>query len=147
MFPIDTNLLITISAPVALVSFLILVKIKQEAANRRRGFKSSSLKVIGEKGRSTPKIAQSMQISSKEGNQKKCLHYFGYLYNQARPHRFFRTNSKKTSFPDECYSCPKLVECLYSPTIVQSIYKYQDDKTEQNSEKDLHQYAYQRAVK
>ena len=40
--------------------------------------------------------------SDKEENQIKCLHHFGYLSELA----------KTSSIPEECFFCPKVVECI-----------------------------------
>jgi hypothetical protein len=45
---------------------------------------------------------QSTGESNKEENQTKCLHHFGYLAELP----------KSSSIPEECFFCPKVVECI-----------------------------------
>jgi hypothetical protein len=40
--------------------------------------------------------------SDKEEKQTKCLHHFGYLAKLP----------KSSSIPEECFLCPKVVECI-----------------------------------
>ena len=128
MFPVDTTLLATILAPVVLVSILILVKIRQEKTDRRLENASNSSTANGE-SKSPIEEAQTIQKFPQETKQNKCPHYLGYLHNNARSHPLFKTNPEDSSFPEECYGCPKLIECLYSPAIVQRIYSNENDKT------------------
>ncbi len=117
MFPVDISLLASILAPVVLVSFLVLVKIRQEKTNRRLSKASNS------------PTANRESKFLEETKQNKCPQYFGYLHDIVRPHPLFKMNAEGSSFPKECYGCPKLIECFYSPTIVQRIYGNEDDKT------------------
>jgi len=39
-----------------------------------------------------------------EARPQECAHYFGYL----------KTAPKNAAMPDECFSCPKMMECFYS---------------------------------
>jgi hypothetical protein len=128
MFPIDTGLLATIMAPVILVSFLILVKIRQEKANRRLQ-KASNPQTANRESGSPTEEAQTIQRNPEKTKQNKCQHYLGYLHNSARAHPLFKINSDSSSFPEECYGCPKLLECFYSRTTIQRIYGNEDDKT------------------
>lgn len=45
---------------------------------------------------------QPIAESDKEENQTKCLHHFGYLAELP----------KSSSIPEECFFCPKVVECI-----------------------------------
>jgi hypothetical protein len=52
--------------------------------------------------REISKQAKTEPVSSK----RDCLHQFGYL----------RTFPKNSPIPDECFGCPKIVECLINNT-------------------------------
>ncbi len=119
MFHVDISLLASILAPLILVSFLIIVKIKQEETSRRLCKASNS---------QTIKRASEFQEETRQDN---CPQYFGYLHDIVRPHPLFKMNPEKSSFPKQCYGCPKLIECFYSPTIVERIYGNEDEKLEQ----------------
>ena len=128
MFSVDTSLLASILAPVVLVSFLILVKIRQKKTDRKLE-KASKSPTANRESKSPTEDAQTIQKFLEETKQNKCPQYFGYLHDIVRPHPLFKINPEDSSFPEECYGCPKLIECLYSPTIVQRVYGNDDDKT------------------
>ena len=44
----------------------------------------------------------SAESDKEEKNQVKCLHHFGYLYKL----------DKNSSIPEECFFCPKVVDCI-----------------------------------
>jgi hypothetical protein len=76
----------------------------------------ASLSTVGKKTKMAFKTPQSpeksTEISEKptatkdikklQARPPKCSHFFGYL----------RKIPKNTAIPDECFSCPKMVECL-----------------------------------
>lgn len=43
-----------------------------------------------------------------------CDKFLGYLYLKKAP--------SETRIPSECYNCPKLLQCLYSPRIIEKVY-------------------------
>jgi len=59
---------------------------------------------ISEKPTATEDIQKLPTASPKplQARPPKCSHFFGYL----------RKIPKNTTIPDECFSCPKMVECL-----------------------------------
>jgi DNA-directed RNA polymerase subunit RPC12/RpoP len=57
----------------------------------------------GEAKEASTSIENPMKTSeAKEGNNAGCQHFFGYL----------KTRPKDKSFPDECLTCNKMVECM-----------------------------------
>lgn len=129
MVPVDTSLLASILAPVVLVSLLILVKIRQEKTDRRLEKASKSPTANRQSESPIEEQNQTIKKRAEETKHDKCPHYFGYLHNSARAHPPIKTIPEDSSLPEECYGCPKLIECLHSPTIVQRIYGKEDDKT------------------
>jgi len=121
MFPLDT-LLTYIGVPAVLVIILILIKLIQEKLGKpvadefseggreevqtgEEAEVESSIKV--EETRAKPEISK---IAGPQG----CLNYLGYLYMKKAPNR--------ANIPTECYNCPDLLKCLYSPVVVEKVY-------------------------
>jgi len=44
----------------------------------------------------------------------QCPHYLGYLYLKKDPDIVY--------IPNECYNCRKLLQCLYSPNVIEKVY-------------------------
>jgi len=126
MFPIDP-LWIYVGVPAALVSILVLIKLRQEKRNKSV---ASSFTVEKEEEEAaevrhdergaieeSPVEVEETTAEpqpSQEGKPQDCPHYLGYLY--------MRKASEKTHIPSECYNCRKLLQCLYSPNIIQKVY-------------------------
>jgi hypothetical protein len=51
------------------------------------------------------KLIEAQKSSAEQNVSPHCTHYFGYMYS-------FQKNSQ---IPDECYSCPELIQCFKEP--------------------------------
>ena len=122
MFPIDP-LWVYIAVPTVLVSILILIKLgqkemdkvlasefpseeKEEVRTREEEAKKESLTEVKE--------AQTAPETSEKTKPHGCLNYLGYLYMKKAPNEAY--------IPTECYNCPDLLKCLYSPVVVEKVY-------------------------
>jgi hypothetical protein len=61
---------------------------------------SESAKEKEEKG--TVLTVESRKLKTEQEAAGKCEHFFGYL----------NKHQKNMPFPDECLTCPKMVECM-----------------------------------
>jgi len=122
MFPIDP-LWIYIGAPTVLVSILILIKLRQEKIDKHiasafaeEGKEEAGLPEKEATGESSVEVKENQEKpeSSEEMKPQDCPNYLGYLYMKKAPNR--------THIPTECYNCRKLLQCLYSPSIVEKVY-------------------------
>jgi len=122
MFPIDL-LWLYIGAPAVLVSILILIKLRQEKMNKRiaGAFVEEEKEAVrpSEKETKTESLVeveenQAKPESSGETKPQGCSHYLGYLYMSKAPDR--------THIPTDCYNCRKLLQCLYSPNVIEKVY-------------------------
>jgi len=52
--------------------------------------------------------------TSEKAKPLGCNNYLGYLYMKKAPN--------ETHIPTECYNCPDLLKCLYSPVVVEKVY-------------------------
>jgi len=52
--------------------------------------------------------------SSAETKPTDCDKYLGYLSKNK--------SVGETGIPNECYSCPKLLRCFYSPSVIEKVY-------------------------
>lgn len=119
---------IYILVPVALVSVLLLIKLGQA---RNAGKISESADVPDKEGAQIqgPKApkAQSGKLDNREktrqGSSTKsmeheipqnCSNFLGYLFLKKAPER--------SHIPNECYNCSKLLQCLYSPNVIDEVY-------------------------
>jgi hypothetical protein len=122
MFPIDP-LWVYIAVPAVMISILVLIKLRQEKTGKR----VASASMVEEKEEANPleketagesledvRETQEKPESSEEKKPQDCPNYLGYLYMKKAPDR--------THIPSECYSCPKLLQCLYSPHVMEKVY-------------------------
>jgi len=121
MFLIDP-LLIYILVPAVLVSVLILIRLRQERTDRAMA-KVPTMEPeeqpmervkVAEIPVKASKEAKTKPKFSEEKGSKECPHYLGYLYMKRSP--------DSTYIPNECYGCRKLLECLYSPNVIEKVY-------------------------
>jgi len=122
MFPIDP-LWIYIVVPAVLISILVLIRIRQERINKQVGNAFTGEEEEGvqplekEDARESPvevKQTSDKPKLSEETTSKDCPHYLGYLYMKKGPDTAY--------IPNECYGCRKLLQCLYSPNIIEKVY-------------------------
>jgi len=123
MFPFNP-LWIYIVVPVVLVSILVLIRLWQKKMDKR--VEIAFTEEEEEKGVQPSKEATTRedQVEVKETRAKpkfseetkapECPHYLGYLYMKKGP--------DSTYIPNECYGCRKLLQCLYSPQVVEKVY-------------------------
>jgi hypothetical protein len=127
MFPLDP-LWFCISVPATIIFLLILVKLGQRKIKPRvsawtervdDGQASQHKKTlipkraIDEEGLgevTNPSNAESPE-DPKLGS---CTKFLGYLYLKNAP--------SETRVPNECHNCPKFLQCLYSPCIIEKVY-------------------------
>jgi len=112
-----------IGVPTVLVSILVLLKLRQEKMSKRVESAFSreeeeevlpSEKEAPEESLAEAKETQTKPEFSTETRSKDCSHYLGYLYMKKAPNR--------THIPTECYNCRDLLQCLYSPRVVEKVY-------------------------
>ena len=121
MFPFDP-LWAYVGVPVILVSILILIKFRQEKMEKRveRTYTKEVKEETGtheaakEKGLNEFEGARRKPQTSGETRPQGCSNYLGYLQKRKAPDR--------THIPTECYNCPDLLKCLYSPAVVGKVY-------------------------
>jgi hypothetical protein len=122
MFPFDP-LWVYIAVPAVLISILVLIKLKQEKTAKR----VEDASMVEEREEANPleketagdsledvRETQEKPESSEKTKPQDCPYYLGYLYMQKAPDR--------THIPSECYSCQKLLQCLYSPHVMEKVY-------------------------
>jgi hypothetical protein len=125
MFPAE-DLWLCIAIPALIVASLILIKLAQLRINKQAGSEvkiheiqireTSAPKLVVQKGLSAP-VGNYPQGEPKPNMQDKpenCQKYLGYLY--------MRQASEKTHIPTECYNCRKLLQCMYSPNVIEKVY-------------------------
>jgi len=113
---------IYIAVPAALVSILILIKLRQKEVHKTIADSPSVEKeeVQTHEDKTTKeslnKINKARTRSETEQKIKPhgCLNYLGYLYMKKAPN--------ETRIPTECYNCHDLLKCLYSPVVVEKVY-------------------------
>jgi len=123
MFPIDP-LWAYIGVPAFVVSILVLIKLIQAKKDKRVANAFSEMeegeevrppeKEVAEDGSVEVKETRERPDFSKEKGSENCPHYLGYLYMTKAPER--------TLIPSECYECRKLLQCLYSPNVIEKVY-------------------------
>jgi len=121
MFPIDP-LWVYIGVPAVLVSMLILIKLRQGKMDKRvahafteEGAKEVRLPEKKAKGESLVEVKETQEKPESSGEKPQgCPHYLGYLYMKGAPDRLH--------IPTECYNCRKLLQCLYSPNVIEKVY-------------------------
>jgi len=122
MFPFDP-MWVYIGAPTIVVSILILIKLRQERIGQRAesAFKGEeeegerpSEEEAKENGLVKVNDTRAEPEFSGEKGSNDCSHYLGYLYMKKAPER--------THIPTECYNCRKLLQCLYSPNVIEKVY-------------------------
>jgi hypothetical protein len=125
MFPAE-NLWLCITVPAFIVASLVFIKLAQQRISkqtenqlRRAQIQNRKLPiskpVVSEEYSSSMRNGQ--QAERKRDNQDKpqnCQKYLGYLY--------MRQASEKTHIPTECYDCRKLLQCMYSPNVIERVY-------------------------
>jgi len=125
MFTIDP-LWIYIAVPTALVSVLVLIRLRQEkmAKHAETTFKEEDLekaRPLEEKHAKRDRLVQGEEKKTpakpktvEEKGTPECPHYLGYLY--------MKRGKDNTYIPSECYGCRKLLQCLYSPNVIEKVY-------------------------
>ena len=122
MFPIDP-LWVYIAVPAVLVSMLILIKLGQREMDKI--IANASINDENEEVGIHKEEAEEEGVIEAEETQEKpetpekikpqgCANYLGYLYMKKAPN--------ETHIPIECYNCPDLLKCLYSPAVVEKVY-------------------------
>ncbi len=112
-----------IAVPTVVVSVLVLIKLRQRKAGQ--GVAKRKPNVRGAEKMQVPleaaghsdlasKAEERMPESPNEPKPENCTHYLGYLYLKKAP--------TQTPIPAECYNCVKLLKCLYSPNVIETVY-------------------------
>jgi len=122
MFPIDP-LWVYIGVPAVLVSILVLMKLRQgkmdegaasALAEEEKGEVQATERGATEESLVEVKETQEKPETSEDTKPQNCLNYLGYLYMRKAPDR--------NHIPTECYNCRKLLQCLYSPNVMEKVY-------------------------
>jgi len=122
MFSIDP-LWVYIVVPTALVSILILIKLRQKKMDKISADELPSAEREEVQTREDKATRESLNENEEaqtvpETEQKMkphgCLNYLGFLYMKKAPN--------ETHIPTECYNCHDLLKCLYSPVVVEKVY-------------------------
>lgn len=123
MFPIDL-LWVYIAVPAVLVSILILIKLGQREmeqilTSEFREEEKEEMRTHEEaKGDNSSEVKETKTKPETETSGKTkppgCNNYLGYLYMKKAPN--------ETHIPTDCYNCPDLLKCLYSPVVVEKVY-------------------------
>jgi hypothetical protein len=122
MFTLD-SLWIYIAVPAIIIFTLLVIKLKQKkpiktvngsSANGKNERVRSSENEVPTESLLKPEETQARSESPDKTRPQDCPHYLGYLYMNKAPDR--------SHIPTECYSCVKLLQCLYSPNIIEKVY-------------------------
>ncbi len=124
MFTLEA-LWIYIAVPVALVFILILIRLKQEKKSAMADNTSleqenaeetqpSEMESAGKNLVETEEALRNRPQPAKKVKPEGCRNFLGYLYLKKAPDR--------AHIPNGCYNCPKLLQCLYSPNIIEKVY-------------------------
>jgi len=123
MFPIDP-LWIYIVVPTVLIFILVLIRLRQEKMDKRvdnaitkeeeEEAQPPHEREVTSVGSVEIEKAQTEPKLSEDKGAQGCPHYLGYLY--------MKKGRDSTYIPNECYGCRKLLECLYSPTVIEKVY-------------------------
>jgi len=120
MFTIDL-VWVYVAVPAALVSILILIKLRQKEVNKTLTELPSEEREEAqtredEATKESPSEVKETQTAPETQKTKPqgCLNYLGYLYMKKAPN--------ETRIPTECYNCHDLLKCLYSPVVVEKVY-------------------------
>jgi hypothetical protein len=123
---LEESLWLYVTVPALLVISLIIIKLAQLRMNKqeRSDVKVNGIQIrkvskpqpVAQKGLSAP-VGNIQQEETKGDVQEKppnCQKYLGYLY--------MRQGAEKLSIPTECYDCRRLLQCLYSPNVIERVY-------------------------
>jgi len=122
MFPIDP-LWVYIGVPAVLVSILVLIKLRQRKMDEgaasvfteeEKEEVPAAEKEAIEESQVEVKETQEKPETSEDTKPQNCSNYLGYLYMRKAPDR--------NHIPTECYNCRKLLQCLYSPNVIEKVY-------------------------
>jgi len=124
MLPIDP-LWVYVAVPAVLVSLLIMIKLGQKEmdkilSNEYPEEEVEQMRTHEEKttGAGSSQVDETETKPENETSEKPkppgCNNHMGYLYMKKAPN--------ETHIPTECYNCPDLLKCLYSPVIVEKVY-------------------------
>lgn len=111
---------IYIAVPTFLVALLILIKRKQEKIHEYIEPQYAETERVAQTPTSKAPSRTSVQAEEtpSQTHEKErphnCPHYLGYLYMKKSP--------DSTQILNECYGCEKLLQCLYSPNVVEKLY-------------------------
>lgn len=123
MFSFDP-LWVYVAVPAALVSILILIKLRQKETDkipvaRELSGEAKQLVEIRESEIKRESLTEVKGDTAKSETSEKnkphgCNNYMGYLYMKKAPNEMH--------IPTGCYNCLNLLKCLYSPVVVEKVY-------------------------
>jgi len=120
--PFDTTLLIPLATITALVTiyFTLLQRLEPSGESKLTTYLEAAVEKRSAKKRKQASEAVSVaeQSAGRESEEKVCPHYVGYL----------TTLPKGSPFPDECFGCRNVIQCLrIEPTkVIESFYIAQE---------------------
>lgn len=105
---------IYIAVPAALISVLVFIRLSQE----KKAGKSSRISRTEDKKEeiraSERDLAENNFDRSGMIKPENCPQFLGYLY--------LRKAEGGNDILSECYNCPKLLQCLYTPNVMEKVY-------------------------
>jgi hypothetical protein len=108
------TLWIYVAVPLALVSVLVLIRLKQEKNSRKVGKTPSSETRKEETRTSRKEVSVQSTARPDEAKPQNCPKFLGYLY--------LRKATDGSNILSECYNCPRLLQCLYTPNVMEKVY-------------------------
>ena len=122
---IATYALFAVGALSITVYFTLLMKLKPSAEAKLSTFMEPKIeKKPAKKNRETAKLQKTEKPPERsDAEEKECPHYVGYL----------TTLRKGSPFPDECFGCRKVIQCLrIEPTkVIESFYMPKTEEVEE----------------
>ena len=117
-----------IAVPTIIVSILVLIKLMQQKMSRlnvetlrekpnKKELRANESQGAGNKDYlKRVREAQPLETGTANNAEKplNCPHYLGYLY--------MSKTTDRANIPNECYNCRRLLQCMYSPNVIEKVY-------------------------
>ena len=124
MFSFDVSVIDIVLAVAVIILLCLYVTKKPNAPKTELKSKNEETQPFQENQKTMSRTLKSKTNATKsQAGFQKCVHSFGYL----------RSLPKNTPVPDECFGCPKAMQCLFQneyPEISKSGKPTQSSKTE-----------------
>jgi len=103
MLSFDVSAIDIVLAVAVIVLLCLYVAKKPHMPTTELKSQVEEVQPLRENPKAVSKTLKSKSNASKSQTSFKCVHSFGYL----------RSLPKNTSVPDECFGCPKVMQCLF----------------------------------